>query len=70
MQPHVNLGINFRRHFEPLGVSVKRSRVAVEKKLQLLLKEVKEGIIDKEYAKGRIEELSILARQLRDRERR
>jgi hypothetical protein len=67
MQPYVNLGINFRKHFERLGVSVKRSERAIWGRMRELKKDIKEGIVDREYAKERLKELQKLYNELRKR---
>lgn len=57
MQPHFNLGINFRKHFEPFGFSKKRSLNLLKRKLEQYYKDIKSGILHKEYAKDQIDDL-------------
>jgi hypothetical protein len=65
MQPHANLGINFRKHFKPIGVSTKRLEKEVFAKAEKIKKEVKDGVIEWKYVKDVWKELMKLGEKLR-----
>jgi hypothetical protein len=65
MQPHANLGINFRRHFEPLGFSKKRSRRAIEEKISQTYNYFRAGTLKQTDAVRIISELKELKKLLK-----
>lgn len=64
MQPHVNLGINFRRHFEPFGFSLKRSKRPIEKRIHTIQRDFKAGLIREVDANRILTELRSILREI------
>lgn len=64
MQPHVNLGINFRKHFEPFGFSKARHIKSLHYEIDRSIKDVKEGKITFAAIKHYLKQLDELIRDL------
>ncbi len=69
MQPHVNLGIRFRTHFEPFGFSPKRSKKPLQRLIQQFRADIKAGLLNHpasiDFVNEQIKEMRSLIRRIK-----
>jgi len=64
MQPHYNLGIRFRTHFQPFGISKKRISNKLHDELQGHINALKEGRITWADIKDTVKDLYSVIKRL------
>lgn len=70
MLPHSNMGIRFRTHFEPIGLSIHRTtRKMIDGKLKGASDAYKKGFIKKEAYETIIRECDIILKSLKKKQR-
>jgi hypothetical protein len=57
MQPHVNMGINFRKRFPLHAMSKEKARNVIQTQMRRSIREMRKGITPKEIGRSLLKEL-------------